>query len=229
MAWVHNMIPYEAPESGAWSEPVIVSSGSLSLKEGSLPSSVPNTYQLIGVRKSRDPLRPPCVVVRRKFLRGDTLYGARFEPDGVWHLGHDSLSAADREKRSAHLQQLSSPAGTCTSLHAKRTRRYEQSGGWMLVHRYRASDTPNQEYDISIYLVEKKSKREPSITKGIEYVRYAVGEMWPGSPFIVGDPENGFELRLSAYGAFLCIAEVHFADGEVCHLERFIDFEMAMG
>ena len=229
MAWVHNMIPYEAPVHGSWSEPIIVSSGSLSADGDHLPSSVPNAYQLIGVRKKKDPLRPVCAVIRRKFLRGDTLYGARFEPDGVSHLGHDSLSPTEREKRLSTLQELASPAGEGSSLHQQRAQRYEESGAWMLVHRYRASDAPDQEYDISVYLVEKKSLKQVFNSKEVKYVRYAVGEFWPGSPFTVGDPENGFELKLSAYGPFLCIAEVHFKDGSVCRLERFIDFEMAGG
>jgi len=229
MAWVHNMIPYEAPVHGSWSEPVIVSSGSLSVGGDHLPSSVPNTYQLIGIRKKRDPLRPVCAVIRRKFLRGDTLYGARFEPDGVLHLGRDSLSPTEREKRLATLQELASPAGEGSSLHQQRAKRYEESAGWMLVHRYRASDAPDQEYDVSVYLVEKKSEMEVFSRKEVEYVRYAVGQFWSGSPFTVADPENGFELKLSAYGPFLCIAEVSFMDGSKCRLERYIDFEMAGG
>ncbi len=229
MAWVHNMIPYEAPPQGAWSEPVIVSSGSLSVQGGKLPSSVPNTYQLIGVRKSRDPLRPVCSVLRRKFLRGDSLYGARFELDGLVHLGRDSISVADKEKRSARLQELSSARGEGALLHTMRAARYEESGGWMLVHRYRASNAPDQEYDISLYVIEKKRKTEEFAKKTVVFVRYAVGDMWRGSPYTVDDPQNGFELRLSAYGPFLCIAEVHFSDKSTCHLERFIDFEMANG
>ena len=67
MSWIHNMIPYEAPIHGSWSEPVIISSGSLSADSDHLPSSVPNTYQLIGIRKKKDPLRPVCTVIRRKF------------------------------------------------------------------------------------------------------------------------------------------------------------------
>jgi 3',5'-cyclic AMP phosphodiesterase CpdA len=229
MAWVHNMIPYEAPAHGSWSEPVIVSSGSLSADNEHLPSSVPNTYQLIGLRKKKDPLRPVCSVIRRKFRRGDTLYGVRFEPDGVFHLGHDSLSPMEREKRLERLQELASPVGHGSPLHRERAMRYEESAGWMLVHRYRASDAPDQEYDISVYLIEKKwkNRRKAYDKKEIDYVRYAVGEMWFGSPFTVSDPENGFELKLSAYGPFLCIAEVHFTDGSICRLERFIDFEMA--
>jgi 3',5'-cyclic AMP phosphodiesterase CpdA len=229
MAWVHNMIPYEAPAQGTWSEPVIVSSGSLSADGDHLPSAVPNMYQLIGIRKKRDPLRPRCTVIRRRFLRGDTLYGARFEPDSVLHLGRDSLSPTEREKRLATLQELASPAGEGSSLHQQRAKRYEESAGWMLVHRYRASAAVDQEFDVSVYLVEKKSDADGFDRKEVEYVRYAVGQFWSGSPFTVTDPENGFELKLSAYGAFLCIAEVSFTDGTKCRLERFIDFEMAGG
>ena len=99
----------------------------------------------------------------------------------------------------------------------------------MLVHRYRRSQTPDQDYDISIYVVAKRNPRNEQPTKDIQLVRYAVGEKWPGSPFTVKDPRNGYELRLSAYGPFLCIAEVQFKDGSKCSLERFVDFEMAAG
>jgi hypothetical protein len=77
--------------------------------------------------------------------------------------------------------------------------------------------------------MRKATKRAEDVVKAVECVRYAVGEMWPGSPFTVTDQRNGFELRLSAYGPFLCMAEVHFKDGSACLLERFIDFEMAVG
>lgn len=227
IAWVHNMMPYEASGHVGWSEPVVVSSGSLSAGNGQLPSSVPNTYQLIGLRKTRDPLRPPCAIIRRRFRRGDTLFGERFEPDGVAYLGKDLLSRSEREKRLAGLSDLASPAGRGASLHQERTERYQESGGWMLVHRYRSSDAPDQEYDISVYLIEKKSKKQEGKQREVEFVSYAVGEMWRGSPFTVTDPKNGFELKLSAFGPFLCIAEVHFRDGSKCRLERFIDFEMA--
>lgn len=227
MAWVHNMIPYEATTGGIWSEPVIVSSGSLSADSIRLPSAVPNSYQLIGIRKAKDPLRPVCVVLRRKLRRGDILYGERFETDGIKHLGRDTASPSEREQQHQRLAGLASPVGMESSLHEERKKRYETSGGWMLVHRYRESQTPDQEYDISVYLILKKSNQEPGLEKKIEFVRYAVGEMWRGSPFTVTDPRNGFELRLSAYGPFICIAEVHFADGSTCQLERFIDFEMA--
>jgi|GEM_PF-4063505 len=228
--WVHNMKPYEASGHDNWSEPVIVSGGSLSVGKKNLPSSVPNTYQLIGVRKTRDSLRSPCVVIRRKFPRGDELYGAHFEHDQVTHLGKDSLSQSERNKRLADLINLASPIGTGESMHQDRSKRYQESGGWMIVHRYRSSNEPDQNYDISIYLIKKKFKKENKMLeikhKEVEFVIYAVGELWSGSPFKVTNPKNGFELKLSAYGPFLCVAEVHFQDNSTCRLERFIDFEM---
>ncbi|MDP3442313.1 MAG: hypothetical protein Q8T08_05570, partial [Ignavibacteria bacterium] len=122
---------------------------------------------------------------------------------------------------------LSSSSGEKATLHNKRSNRYKESGGWMLVHRYSASVLQDQEYDISIYLVEKSLRNNQQKIKEINFVSYAVGDMWSGSPFSITSQENGFELKLSAYGPFLCIANVHFKDGSNCTLERFIDFEMA--
>jgi hypothetical protein len=110
-------------------------------------------------------------------------------------------------------------------LNDERRQRYEGSDGWMIVHRYRPSDMPDQTYDISISMYRHPSNVRRS--KSLVAVRYAVGDKWAGSPFIVEDSTSNFELRLSAYGSFLCIAELRFDDGSSAILDRYIDFEMS--
>jgi 3',5'-cyclic AMP phosphodiesterase CpdA len=193
MVWVHNMRPYEAGRMQNWSDPVIVSGGSLAAESGRLPRGVPNAYHLIGLRVVPDALRPKCVVVRRALPLGELLHGAGFDEDGIWHLGADNPPSATRPTTGR-----ARPWGAGTPDGSERGARYAASDGWMLVHRYRRSREPNQLFDISVHLTAHK--KAESGRKKVRAVTYDVGQMWPGSPFLIEDPKNGFELRLSAYG-----------------------------
>lgn len=225
IAWVHNMIPYEMNEIKDWSEPIVVSSGSLTAKCSQLPLGVPNSFQLIGLRTDVDPLRPKCVIIRRKLPLGDLLHGKSFQSDGIFYLGSDNPSKKEREKNYKRLSESSTSREMTTSSHNERIKKYQVTDGWMLVHRYRKSQSSIQDYDISIYLKQHSTQKHK--TRKISFVLYSVGEMWPGSPFKIADPKNGFELRLSAYGSFICIAEIQFSDSSSCKIERYIDFEMS--
>jgi len=220
MAWVHNMRPYEAGRMQNWSDPVIVSGGSLTISPDRLPRGIPNAYHLIGLRLVPDALRPKCVVVRRALPLGELLHGAGFREDGMWHLGADNAPSPRRQRAGAGRVW-----GAGTGDGSTRGARYAASDGWMLVHRYRRSRDPDQLFDISIYLTTHK--KAVGSRKEVRAVKYDVGQMWPGSPFRIVDPKNGFELRLSAYGPFLCLASVEFEDGTSCSLERYVDFEMS--
>jgi hypothetical protein len=65
----------------------------------------------------------------------------------------------------------------------------------------------------------------------IDFVDYYFGHYFGdqpyGSRYRVRDSEGGFAVVTAAYGEFLCIAEVHFHDGHVAKLDRYIDFAMA--
>ena len=101
----------------------------------------------------------------------------------------------------------------------------------MLTHRIRPSKKEGQEFDISIFLIRKPSKIIQSAKfKDVEYVEYYLGKYFGGKPrgakFIVKNPSNGFAMTTSAYGPPLCIAKIHFRDGNIAETYRFLDFEM---
>jgi len=219
MAWVHNMRSYEATKVHGWSDPVVVSGGSLTAQADRLPLGVPNVYHLIGLRVAMDSVRPRCVIARRSLPLGGLLHGAGFAGDGIWYLGADHPPSSTAPAAGA-----GRPWEPGTRDESERAAAYAASDGWMLVHRYRRSPEPEQLFDISIYLAPHKKRGE---RKQVQAVTYDVGRLWPGSPFRIEDPGNGFELRLSAYGPFLCLASVEFQDGSTCALQRYVDFEMS--
>jgi len=114
-----------------------------------------------------------------------------------------------------------------------RQQEYERHHWLELVHRYRPSTRPGQDYDISIYIT--KHIRGGSLsdqTKGftdIDYVEFYFGSGWSDRIFKV--PNNGdvIGINTSSWGsAFLAICRVTFKNQpEPVLLQRYIDYEMA--
>jgi hypothetical protein len=93
----------------------------------------------------------------------------------------------------------------------------------MLVHRLVKSVDKEQLYDIIIYLVPTKGNTLVSVSK----VEYFFGKHWANKIYPSVDRSRGFPVKTSAYGPFLCTAELHFIDGgPPVMLHRYIDFEM---
>ena len=108
---------------------------------------------------------------------------------------------------------------------------YKDTRGLMLTHRIKPSKKKGQVFDISIFLIQKASKSNPPAKfQDVKFVEYYLGSMFGGGPngskFIVKETSNGFAMTTSAYGPPLCIAKIHFKDGEVAEASRFLDFEM---
>jgi hypothetical protein len=99
---------------------------------------------------------------------------------------------------------------------------YADARGAMLVHRIFRSDQPGQHYDILIYLIPHKASSFAAITR----VEYFLGSYWDDEVYTATDRAHGFAMLTAAYGSFLCTAHVHFSDGYVARLHRYIDFEM---
>lgn len=115
------------------------------------------------------------------------------------------------------------PPGPAAVLRAKeRDDIYTNSHGVMLVHRLFRSDTPGQQYDILIYVIPHRAVSFASVVQ----VEYFLGSYWGNKIFTSTDRAHGFPLRTSAYGSFLCTAQVHFTSGPPSSLSRYIDFEM---
>jgi hypothetical protein len=108
--------------------------------------------------------------------------------------------------------------------HAQREQYYQPNRLLMLVHRVVASSKPGQLYDILIYLIPHPTSDATLV--GVTKVEYYFGKSWGQSIFTSVDRARGFAIATSAYGPFVCTAEIHFSDGEVATVARYIDFEM---
>ncbi len=97
-----------------------------------------------------------------------------------------------------------------------------------LVHRLAPSKQPNQLYDILIYLIPHKDATLACVQK----VDYYFGHHWNNRIFTSIDRASGFAISTSAFGPFVCTAEIHFTDKENTDKKnpkmiwRYIDFEM---
>ena len=114
---------------------------------------------------------------------------------------------------------------------AARDDQYNRTRSLMLVHRIRPSEKKGQAFDISIFLVRKTSKDNKTARfNDVDYVEYYLGRWFGdkpnGSRYVVRTSENGFAMTTSAFGSPLCIAKIHFHDGEVVETYRYLDFEM---
>lgn len=93
----------------------------------------------------------------------------------------------------------------------------------MLVHKYALSSTPDQMYDVLLYLVE----REDGALLRVAKVEYYFGPRWGNIIFTSTDRSRGFPVRVSAYDRFICVATLHFVDGwPPADVFRCVDFEM---
>ena len=106
----------------------------------------------------------------------------------------------------------------------ERRKYYEPNRGVFLVHRLAPSKKPNQLYDILIYLIPHNDATLGCIQK----VDYYFGHHWNNRIFTSIDRAKGFAISTSAFGSFLCTAEIHFTDGKTEMIWRYIDFEMGI-
>jgi pYEATS domain-containing protein involved in immunity len=124
---------------------------------------------------------------------------------------------------------ISQGGGVIEARPDKQRKRYAERGNYYLpnrdifmVHRLAPSKRPNQLYDILIYLVPHKA----ATLAGIQTVEYYFGPHWNDMTFTSTDRANGFSISTSAYGPFVCTAELHFTDGTTTTIWRYVDFEM---
>lgn len=106
----------------------------------------------------------------------------------------------------------------------ERRKYYEPNHFVFLVHKIAPSKKPNQLYDILIYLLPHH-EYEASL-KVVQKVEYYFGSSWGKRIFTSIDRANNFAVSTSAYGPFICTAEIYFSDGTTVMTWRYIDFEM---
>ncbi len=108
--------------------------------------------------------------------------------------------------------------------HAQREQYYQPNRLVMLVHRIVPSEQAGQLYDILIYVIPHPGSDATLV--GVKRVEYYFGKSWGGNIFASMDRARGFAITTSAYGPFMCTAEIQFSDGQVAMVARYIDFEM---
>ena len=104
----------------------------------------------------------------------------------------------------------------------QREQYYKPNRNIQLVHKIAPSTHPDQLYDILVYVVPQHD----GTLLGVQRVEYYFGRSWNNSIFTAIDRARNFAIATSAYGPMMCTAEIHFTDGEVVTIGRFIDFEM---
>jgi hypothetical protein len=108
--------------------------------------------------------------------------------------------------------------------HQERERYYKPSRSLMLVHRIAPSTKPGQLYDVILYLVIHP--RSEATLIAVHKVEYYFGKSWGRGIFTSHDRARAFAIATSAYGPFMCTAAIHFVDGDVVTVSRYVDFEM---
>ena len=94
----------------------------------------------------------------------------------------------------------------------------------MLVHRIAPSEQAGQLYDILLYVIPHPGSDATLV--GVKRVAYYFGKSWGQNIFTSEDRARGFAVATSAYGPFMCTAEIQFSDGHVAMVSRYVDFEM---
>lgn len=104
----------------------------------------------------------------------------------------------------------------------ERTDIYQKQRGVFLTHVISPSRKYGQKYDIFIYLYRHKTKD----LSDINHAEFFFGHMWGDRVFKEKEKNGIIGVSTSAYGPFLCTCRVHFKDGTIIRLNRYIDFEM---
>ena len=114
-----------------------------------------------------------------------------------------------------------------------RHERYDRCRNIFLVHQCKPTGDVHEQnglptYEIAIYLIGHKSY---GLLNEIKEVDYYLGERFGrslgkyGAYYKVRNGNDGFAVRLTAYGPTLCVALVRFHDGKEATLTRYLDFE----
>jgi hypothetical protein len=100
---------------------------------------------------------------------------------------------------------------------------YQDSRGVFLVHVISPSEKLDQLFDIFVFLLRHKSEDFDDI----QYAEFFFGHYWGNRVFRKDNNGGTIGVSTSAYGPVLCTCRVHFRDGAVSLIARYVDFEMA--
>lgn len=141
----------------------------------------------------------------RHFAR---LSAVRVAPGGTWNrVPMESIGGPETELPEAWMEM--------------RGQEYQRSRDIFLVHVLEPTDKPGQEFDVYIYAQRHKS----TDLSDLQQAEFFLGKYWGNEVFTV-QPQNGFlGFSTSAYGPFLCLCRLTFADGYRAVISRYVDFE----
>ena len=140
---------------------------------------------------------------------------------GSFELEHAYISPGHTENLGNAIQKVRKDDG---SRHEQREQYYQPNRLLMLVHRVSPSSQPGMLYDVLLYLVPHPGTDATLLS--VKEVEYYFGKSWDRSIFTSVDRSRGFPIATSAYGPFVCTAEIQFTDGERVMVSRYVDFEM---
>lgn len=181
-----------------------------------LPTLLWFIFALILLFVFKDALRELLTIVIWRVRTGSQLKVASFE------IGASYVSAQGDVTKMGKGGLLQVRVDETGGRYQERKQYYEPNRKIFLVHRLAPSRDPKQLYDILIYLLP----HEGATLAGVQKVEYYFGRSWGDRIFTSIDRANGFPISTSAYGPFVCTAEVFFTDGASTMLWRYIDFEM---
>lgn len=179
-----------------------------------LPNLLWFIFALIALLVFRNDLRGLLSNVIWRVKAGAAIKVASFE------LGESYVSTTEDISRKGGLIQIRVDENEAR--YKERKNYYEPNRKVFLVHKLAPSKKPNQLYDILIYLVPHKDATLACIQK----VDYYFGHHWNSRIFSSIDRASGFAISTSAFGPFVCTAELHFSNKESKMIWRYIDFEM---
>ena len=161
----------------------------------------------------RDPLRKTISALAWRVKSGASIKIASIE------FGESYILPGKGEPKSKKFIQVKKDVNQIR--YEERENYYLPNKCLFLVHTVTPSQDPKELYDICIYLIPHK---EASLF-GVQRVEYYFGKYWHDSIFTSTNKASGFLISTSAYGPFVCTAEVYFTDGSSTILWRYIDFE----
>lgn len=140
---------------------------------------------------------------------------------------HMAMTRAERVGPGIPLQNIgvdslrgAAPA-TPDEWNARRKGVYEAHRNLFLTHVIRPSQKADQQFDVFIYLIRHKS----TDLSDVRVAEFFLGPSWENRVFAAVERDGFIGISTAAYGTFLCVCRVAFADGHHVFLERYIDFE----
>lgn len=179
-----------------------------------LPNLLWFIFALVALFVFKNDLRGLLSNVIWRVRAGASLKVASFE------LGESYVSTTEDITKRGGLIQIRVDENDAR--YEERRKYYEPNRRVFLAHRLAPSKQPNQLYDILIYLIPHKDATLACVQK----VDYYFGHHWNNRIFTSIDRASGFAISTSAFGPFVCTAEIHFTDGNTEMIWRYIDFEM---